>query len=228
MSIPEVYPESAPTNREVNLKLEAMSPIEGVSIEEVNLFYIISDKELSITKPKNDIIHFKDGSSDTGTHIPMHPNENEEYTWETVIPGQGSTAFLYYWIVARDSQGNTTTSPAYLLKIEDLTQASLMVNLAFWLSIFLTIIGMLLVFGYIKFLRRRAFKQNKNRPQIMGSEESSNWGSETEQDVLWRKKKKRIRTIAFIALIIITAIFIVWMITSNLYDELVYIVEGGL
>jgi hypothetical protein len=39
MSIPEVYPELAPTNRDINLNLKALSPIEGVTIEEVTLFY---------------------------------------------------------------------------------------------------------------------------------------------------------------------------------------------
>lgn len=228
MSIPEIYPELAPTNREINLKLEAMSPIEGITIENVNLFYFIGNEELNIAKTKNEVILYEGGGSDTGKYIPMNRNENEDYLWETVIPGQSSTCYLYYWVVATDSQGNITTSPAYSLKIEDLDQASLMVNLAFWLSILFTIIGLLIIVVSIMILKRRALERNKDGVHIIGSEEGPSYGSETDQDTLWRKKKKRIRAIAFIALIIITAIFIVWTITSNLYDDLIYIVEGGI
>ncbi len=228
MSIPEIYPELAPTNREINLNVDASSPIEGITIDDVVLFYMISDKELNIAKAKNDLLYYKDGSSESGTHLQLERDETTEHGWKGTIPSQSTTTYLYYWIMATDSDGNTTTSPAYTLKIEDLQEANLLINLAFWMSILLTITGMELVAVFIRFSKRRAIRKSTDKLQVIGSEEISRYGSDLDKQDLMQKRIKRFRTMTFILLIILTVVFVVWALISNMYDEVLYVVEGGL
>ena len=70
MTIPDVYPEIAPTNRDININVEASSPIEGVTIDDVTLFFIASDSELDITKPKMTSSFTK---VETAAQAPIYP-----------------------------------------------------------------------------------------------------------------------------------------------------------
>jgi hypothetical protein len=158
----------------------------------------------------------------------MEPDENEEYAWKTLIPAQSTTCYLYYWIMATDNQGNTTTSQAYELKIEDLEQVYLLSNLAFWVPISITVLGMSLIFAFAWILKRRALKKSADKFHVIGSEEVSHYGSDNEGDALWRKKQKWVRAVVFIILVAITITFIIWSLMENLYGEVVYFVEGGL
>jgi hypothetical protein len=218
----------APTNRDISIKLEAMSPLAGVTIDEVGIFYFASDNELNIEKTKGDTLYLSGGDSESGTFIALESDEAEMNLWKGTIPGQSSTTYLYYWVVATDSQGNMTSSPAYTLKIEDLEEANLMVNLAFWLSILFTLVGMLFILIFIKFSKKMVFARKKEGLLIMGGEEGFGLDVETESDLSLRKKIKTARGIVFIALIIITLVLVTWSITNNLYDDIVYVVEGGL
>jgi hypothetical protein len=228
MTIPEIYPELAPTNRDISLKMEAMSPIEGIIIEELNLFYYTNDNELNVEKTKGDTIFFKDGTSESGILIALERDESEAYLWKGVIPSQSSSCFLYYWTSATDNEGNMTTSPAYTLKIEDLEEANMTVNLAILLPILFTVIGMLFAVIFVKFNQKRVYNRKKDGLLVMGGEEGFDLEVETEQNIKSRKRIKSMRGIVYIALLIITVVLLAWAVNENLYEDILYVVEGGL
>ena len=81
------------------------------------------------------------------------------------------------------------------------------------MSIFLTITGMVAVAVFIRFSKRRAIRKSTDKLHVIGSEEISRYGSDLDKQGLLQKRMKGTRTLVFILLIILTVVFVVWVIT---------------
>ncbi len=224
ISIPEIYPEQPITDKEIHVNLEALSPIEWINIEDVTLYYLSLEDELTAPESKNDTIYFGKSGSKVGEAISMDPVEDSTF-WAVKIPKQGSSSFLHYWVVATDNEGNKTTSPVYILKVEDMAYANLVLNLAIWSPLILTIISIIFMIVIRKHSRKVDVAQEGIL--VLGSTRISQ--SEKDKSLVEHHRRKMNLTLYAIFGIMITIgiLFLLWALLNDQLYDLINAMGGG-
>jgi hypothetical protein len=226
MSIPEVYPEKPSTEKDVYVNIEAMSPMEGVFIDDAVLYYTTFDNEKKASNPKNETMFFGEDKSIEGTPIAMEPMEGRANFFTVRIPKQSSASYLHFWVVATDNLGKKTSSPAYALKVEDMDQANFVLNLAVWSPFIITIMGII-----IMILLSKHFKKVDEKEEgmlVLGSHRISQKDTSVDLKKIYQKRWNRTLYLGFGFLFSAGMILLVWGILSNQLGELVYVLGGGL
>jgi hypothetical protein len=223
ISIPEVYPEKPSTERDLYINVEAMSPIEGVYIEEATFYYVTKGSELSNIKAKNEILNLGKSKTQEGNPISMEPIPDKENFFSVKVPKQDSFSYLHYWIVATDNHGNKTTSPVYILKIEDMAYSNFILGLAIWTPMILLLITIII----IVLLMRHTKKVDSNAKGllVLGTSRLSQKGIKTKFNV--RRWNRRLY-IGFGIFVTIGCAVFIWALTSDQLSEMLYIIGGGL
>jgi hypothetical protein len=226
LSIPEVYPEQSSTKKKTFVNVQASSPIEGVEIDSVTLYYVTSQNKLSSPKPKDDIIFYGGDGSKKGTPISMELAEDDSGQWETSIPKQNEDTYLHYWVVATDNSGNATTSPAYVLDIEDMEYADFILTLAIWLPIILAIISVAIITMLLSLSTKVDIKQRGLL--ILGSSRVAKAEAAKKVDEGYlRKVNLRVYAVAGISIVAGVGILL-WAILGGQLSEIIYVMGGGL
>lgn len=223
ISIPEVYPEKPSTERELYINVEAMSPMEGVYIEEATLYYVTKGSELTNIKAKNEILNLGNSKTQEGVLIPMEPIPDKDNFFSAKVPKQDSFTYLHYWIVATDNHGNKTTSPVYILKVEDMAYSNFVLGLAIWTPIIL----LLLSIAIIVLLVRHSNKVDSRAKGllVLGTSRLSQKGIKTKFNLKrWNKKLY----VAFGIFVTIGCVVFIWALTTDQLGELLYVIGGGM
>jgi hypothetical protein len=223
ISIPEVYPDKPSTERDLYINVEALSPIEGVYIEEATLYYVTKGSELGNVKAKSEILNYGKSKTQEGIPIPMEPMPDKENFFSAKVPKQDSFSYLHYWIVATDNHGNKTTSPVYVLKIEDMAYSNFVLGLAIWTPIILLLLSIVIIVLLVRH-SNKVDSQAKGL-LVLGTSRLSQKGLKTKFNVKqWNKRLY----VAFGILITIGIALMIWALTSNQLNELLYVIGGGM
>jgi hypothetical protein len=219
MSIPTIYPEFPSTGKDITIHVDAFSPMPGVTVDDVNIYYITTTKFIENTKTDGDTISWFNGSmKKKGDIVSMNRVEGEPYSWIGVIPSQTSTCNLYYWIVAIDSQGNITTSDAYVIKIENLRYANMVVNITIFSVIIGALIGSICIFFVVGKYKTKSDMEPKGL-LVIGSRRVI---SQSDKNLPNRKMCYVVLAI----LVIVSAIFLIWAFLNNQFQDLIATTRG--
>jgi hypothetical protein len=223
ISIPEVYPEKPSTDRDLYINVEAMSPIEGIYIEKATLYYASKGSELTNVKAKNEILNLGKSKTQEGIPILMEPITDKENFFSVKVPKQDSFSYLHYWIVATDNHGNKTTSPVYILKIEDMAYSNFILGLAIWSPIILLLFSITI----IVLLVRHSNKVDSEAKGllVLGTSRLSQKGLKTKFNL--KRWNKRLY-LAFGIFVTIGCLVFIWALTSDQLGELLYVIGGGM
>lgn len=223
ISIPEVYPEQPSTGRDLYINVEAMSPIHGVYIEEATLYYVTKGSELTNVKAKYENLDLGKSKTQEGVPILMEPIPDKENFFSVKVPKQNSFSYLHYWIVATDNHGNKTTSPVYILKVEDMAYSNFILGLAIWSPIILLLFTIII----IVLLVRHSNKVDSSAKGllILGTSRLSQKGLKTKFNI--KRWNKRLY-VAFGIFVTLGSIVLIWALTSDQLNELLYVIGGGL
>jgi hypothetical protein len=223
ISIPEVYPDKPSTERDLYINIEAMSPIEGVYIKSATLYYITKDSEITGSEAKNDKMYYGNSKGQEGKSIDMVPIEDRENYFKVMVPKQNSFSYLHYWVVATDNHDNATTSPVYILKIEDMAYSNMILGLAIWSPMIIMIFTIIIIVFLVQH-SKKVDSQAKGL-LVLGTSRVSKKGLKTKFNVKrWNNKLY----IAFGIFISLGAILMIWALTSDQLNELLYVIGGGL
>jgi hypothetical protein len=226
ISIPEVYPKQPSTERETYINIEAMSPIEGIVIDDVTLYYVTSENELKSLESEEDTLYFGNNDNKKGEPISMSRAEDDSYLWSSKIPKQGSSSYVYYWVVAEDNNQNKTTSSVYILNIEDLAFADMVLTITIWLPIILTIISILVIILILRHLDKVDMK--KEGLLVLGSTRISQTDANKNIDDGYQRRLN-VRLYAVFGILITVGIAILlWAILSDQLSDLIYVMGGGM
>jgi hypothetical protein len=226
ISIPEIYPQQPSTEKETYINIEAMSPIEGITIDEVTLYYVASENELKSLESEEDTLYFGNNKNKMGEPISMDRAEDEGYLWNAKIPQQDSSSYVYYWVVAEDNNQNRTTSPVYTLNVEDLAFADMVLTITIWLPIILTIISIFVIILIVRYLNKVDTK--KEGLLVLGSTRISRTEPGTKTDEL-SQRKLNVRLYAVFGILITIGIaLLIWAIVSDELSDLIYVMGGGM
>jgi hypothetical protein len=223
LSIPEVYPDAPSTERDLYINIQALSPMEGVHIESATFYYVSEDSELTGSKAKNEKITFGKSNSRNGEPITMVPIEDRENFFKVQVPRQNSFSYLHYWVVAEDNFGNTTTSPVYILKIEDMAYSNMILGLAIWSPMIIMIFTIIIIVLLVR-LTNKVDSKAKGL-LVLGTSRISQKGMKTKFNS--RQWNNRLY-IAFGIFVTLGIILMIWALTSEQLNELLYVIGGGL
>jgi hypothetical protein len=226
ISIPEIYPEQPSTEKDLYINIEAMSPIDGVYIDDATLYYVNFGEKQSNVKSENETLFYSKTKSKEGTSIVMDPVEDRDNFFEVKVPKQSSASYLHYWIVATDNRGNRTTSPVYAQKIEDMDQANFVLSLAVWSPILLTIIGIIAMI-----LISHHFKKVDEKEEgllVLGSTKISNEEASKNFQKRYQRRSNMAIYAIFGALFTVGILLFIWAIITDQLSDLIYVVGGGL
>jgi hypothetical protein len=226
ISIPEIYPEQPSTERETFINIEAMSPIEGITIDDVTLYYVTSESELKSLESEEDTLYFRNNKNKKGEPIPMNRAEDDGFLWSAKVPKQGSSSYVYYWVVAEDNNQNKTTSPVYTLNVEDLAFADLVLTITIWLPIILTIISIFVIILIVRYLNKVDMK--KEGLLVLGSTKISHTEPSKNTDELYQRKLNVKLYAVFGILITIGIALLIWAVVSDELSDLIYVMGGGM
>jgi hypothetical protein len=220
ISIPELYPDQPSTGRDINIIINAYSPLENVEIKNVSLYFLTESSEIiKDPDPKGEILNWS-GGSEAGSEIIFQPMEFEENQWQGNIPKQSDEAFLTYWIVAEDNFGNITTSPAYIIEVKNLEQIHFQHSSLVWGAIIACVIGIIIigiVWNYVS--RNPALKAKLSGALIIGSAVVDI--KSTNADKLnYQKRMNNFRNLALLIILISTLILLYIAIQSGQYELL--------
>jgi hypothetical protein len=226
ISIPEIYPEQPSTERETFINIEAMSRIEGITIDDVTLYYVTSESELKSLESEEDTLYFRNNKNKKGEPIPMNRAEDDGFLWSAKVPKQGSSSYVYYWVVAEDNNQNKTTSPVYTLNVEDLAFADLVLTITIWLPIILTIISIFVIILIVRYLNKVDMK--KEGLLVLGSTKISHTEPSKNTDELYQRKLNVKLYAVFGILITIGIALLIWAVVSDELSDLIYVMGGGM
>jgi len=220
ISIPSTYPKQPSTDRNTNVKISAYSPMSGVTIDQVTLYYVIEKSDtFKNLKPENEKVDW-DGGNKEGKSVSFTPIEFEENSWKGEIPKQGSESFLAYWIVAEDNFGNKTTSPAYVIEVKDMEKIHLQNTILTWGLIIAIILGVSLIGVIWRYAGRIQFMQSVSGGiQLIGSKAIKMKDKDIEVST-FQKKRNLYRSLILLILVIITVALIYMAIQGDQYEIL--------
>jgi hypothetical protein len=220
LSTPEVFPNQPSTDRSTIVTLSAYSPIEGVSINKVSIFYLTLDgNNINDLKAENETIQIN-GKTEPGTEVILTPKELEENQWQGEIPKQDEEATVVYWIVAEDNFGNKTTSPINTLEVKNLDDIHFQHNMLIWGALIVSVVGVFILGNIWRYTNRvRVTKLKSEGFQLVGTDaiEMKNKGIVRNA---YQTKMNRIRMVTLLILILVAVILIILAITGNQYELL--------
>jgi len=218
MTIPTLYPDNPSTKKDTFVMLDVSCGLEGVVVENVNLFYIKSGKKLASDTNKiyadNDTILWPGGSK-SGTPAIMEGREFTDNTWKGAIQEQKDETIIYYWIVAKDNTGKNTTSIVYSYEVLEIDRIYFIADILNWLPILGTLIGIILiVFLYNKFRNPTIGKG----VHLLGSDSIKEIHS-TIIDSTFQNKLYYRRLLIAILLLIVAIIVLIWAMYSGHLEQ---------
>jgi hypothetical protein len=226
ISIPEIYPKEPSTEKNLYINIEAMSPIEGVFIEDATIYYVNFGTEKSNVKSENETLYYGKTKSVEGTPLVMEPVEDRENFFEIKVPKQSTATYMHYWVVATDNRGNRTTSPVYSQKIEDMDHSNFVLTLAVWTPLILTIIGIISMI-----LLSRHFKKIDEEEEgllVLGSTKISNEEASKNFQKRYQRRSNLVIYTIFGALFAVGVLLFIWALITNQLGDLIYVVGGGM
>ena len=235
VSNPDIYPQQPSVKEAISISVEAKTGQENVDVEDITLYTIISKNEYDLEdlSAKQDTIFIKQTSNRNNEQDPIVTlgikgkaisMESADFTdkWRTTFSGFEKEGEVYFWFVVESTDGKNSTSGIYTLTIVDLEQRGLILNTVAWATILGTIIGIILIFTLWPIVLKKFEKTTgkKGFLSLGGKFYKEPYSAVTPEAVKLQKRLNALRNTVLIFFIIVTVVFIVWAINSDIFGDL--------
>jgi hypothetical protein len=219
ITTPELFPQDPTTGKNTIVKVSAYSPIEGVVIENVEMYYSVIDGSISNSKPENETLYW-DGGEIEGKNIECSSVDFEVDLWQGEIPKQNEESTVAYWIVAEDNFGNKTSSPLYTVEVQNYDEIHMTNNLLIWFAIIGSIIGCLVISLLWGYTHRAPVIHKTTKGMVFTGSKAIEIEAKEKRAKKYTSKMDRNRYVAFVIIFVIVLIVIILAILSDQYDLL--------
>jgi hypothetical protein len=210
ISYPDLYPKQLSVDRKNIIAVTASTSLEGRNVEEVTLFYVFG-KEFSDGDPKNDTLYLKDGKKEIGNPIELEQDQFIPEEWMCKLETR-SAGKINLWFVARDDNGENTSSSLYSMDVVDQNRIDTINSAIFWGLIVGSILGFILIF-VVQEIHTKKKESKRNIVKLVTEFEGE-------------EKVNRAREILVVSVLIISLILIISAIIFGFVQEIVELALG--
>jgi hypothetical protein len=226
ISMPITYPSTPDSNKELQISVDIISPTLGVDVTSVKMYQLISDEPYDDAKAELDMLTvFSGGYSRTfpGTEKELQRSEKYPNTYVAIYPAFKENKYVYYWYVAKDSDGMVITSSVNEAKVTDIQGTYNKVTTVFLSFIVSCIVGIfLIIFVHMKVERRRV--RDKTKLYRLGSAGNAEYLSKKDTP---KPARPVLYYVVFALLLIIAIAFIYYAHTNGGLAEISQFIRDG-
>jgi len=226
ISAPKLFPSLPDTAKELQISMDVISPSFGVDVTSVKMYQLISDKKYDNAEANLSMLTVYDGDYSRtfpGTEKELQRSEKYPNTYKAVYPPFKEKKYIYYWIVAEDSEGMVVSSSVNEAKIQDIQGTYTKLRVVFFSFLLITLLGIfLIIFIHMKMEKRQV--KDKTRLYRLGSNGNVEYMKQKDRP---RPNKTNLRYVVFIVLSILAILIIIYAYRNGGIDSILQFIQDG-
>ena len=226
---PTLFPQNPVVGEDLQINFNAEPTLPGVTLETLTLYYLISQEELEVVEAnQTDLVVLENGAEKrlAGTGVEVERDQFDETLYKAKIKKLGKEGNLYFWILALDSKGETSTSAHYQTEVINQDEIYLAKNIVFVVLIVVLIIGVILI-SFVNRYRINKAVRDKTKLYRLGSQGNTEFMDEDDRKKVESPRWPHLLMVVLIILAVLAIVLIVFSAFNGSFGELITHLREG-
>jgi hypothetical protein len=226
ISHPVFFPPQPDSQEDLQVSVDVYSPIRGINVTEVKMYQFISSDDFKDLKADGEILKVNHSGGPRvyrGEEKTLDWSEQYQDRYVAQYEPFDEEKYFYFWYVAKDSEGLVVTSAVNKVEVKDIAKSHSRVRVVFFSFIIVSLAGMISIVLLLLNAENR-HKKSKTKLLRLGSSGNIDYMKQKDKP---KPVKPQIVYAAFIIILIIAIIFLIYAIKFDGFEIMLQFIKEG-